>query len=125
MSKYPQLAEMGILHPEQIRTYMINSISRIDVLRIIYKRKEGSLLPASRSYEFPRVQKTITNSKGEPETVLETAPALRAAVAELKELMQLREQEPELAATMLEELESLENELACRIQHMKDLLEKV
>jgi len=122
MSKYPQLTEMGILHPEQIRAYRINSISRIDVLRIIYKRKEGSLLPSSRSYEFPRVQKTITNSKEEPETVLETAPDLRAAVAELTELMQLREQEPELAASMLEELESLEGELACRIQQMKDLL---
>ena len=36
--------------------------------------------------------------------------------------MALREQEPELAATMLEELESLESELACRIQHMKDML---
>lgn len=122
MSKYPQLTEMGILHPEQIRAYRINSISRIDVLRIIYKRKEGSLLPSSRSYEFPRVQKTITNSKGQPETVLETAPDLRAAVAELTELMQLREQEPELAASMLEELESLEGELACRIQQMKDML---
>lgn len=122
MSNYPQLTEMGILHPEQIRTYMINSISRIDVLRIIYKRKEGSLLPSSRSYEFPRVQKTITNARGESDTVLETAPALRAAVAELKALMALREQEPELVATMLEELESLETELACRIQHMKDML---
>lgn len=122
MSKYPQLTEMGILHPEQIRAYRINSISRIDVLRIIYKRKEGSLLPSSRSYEFPRVQKTITNSKGQPETVLETAPDLRTAVAELTELMKLREQEPELAATMLEELESLEGELACRIQQMKDML---
>ena len=125
MSKYPQLTAMGVLNPEQIRAYMINSISRIDVLRIIYKRKEGSLLPSSRSYDFPRVQKTITNSKGEPETVLETAPALRAAVGELKALMQLREQEPELAASMLEELESLESELACRIQHMKELLKKV
>ena len=125
MSKYPQLTEMGILHPEEIRSYMVNSISRIDVLRIIYKRKEGSLLPCSRSYEFPRVQKTITNSKGEPETVLETAPALRAAVAELKALMELRENEPLLAASMLEELESLEYELAYRIQNMKDLLKSV
>ena len=125
MSKYPRLTEMGILHPEQIRTYMINSISGIDVLRIFYKREPGSLLPTTRSYEYPRVQKTITNSKGKPETILETAPELRAAVIELKDVLQSRETIPELAASVLDELESLESELACRLQHIKDLLKNV
>ncbi len=122
MSDYPQLAEMGIRNPHQIRTYMVNSISRIDVLRIIYKRKEGSLLPVTRSYEFPRVQKTITNSKGAEETVLETAPALRAAEAELKALIESRDAMPERTLTLLEELESLETELACRVDHIRSLL---
>lgn len=125
MSKYPQLTEMGILHPEQIRTYIVNSISGIDVLRIFYKREPGSLLPTTRSYEYPRIQKTITNSKGEPETVLQTAPELRAAVTELKEVLQSRETIPELAASVLDELESLENELACRLKHVRDLLKNV
>lgn len=125
MSKYPQLTEMGILHPEQIRTYIINSISGIDVLRIFYKREPGSLLPTTRSYEYPRIQKTITNSKGEPEAVLQTAPELRAAVTELKEVLQSRETIPELAASVLDELESLENELACRLKHIRDLLKNV
>jgi hypothetical protein len=116
---------MGILHPEQIRTYIVNSISGIDVLRIFYKREPGSLLPTTRSYEYPRIQKTITNSKGEPETVLQTAPELRAAVTELKEVLQSRETIPELAASVLDELESLENELACRLKHVRDLLKNV
>ena len=122
MSKYPQLSEMGILHPEEIRSYIVNSIAGIDVLRIFYTRKSGSLLPKSRSYEYPRVQRTITGDSAETKTVLETAPELRAAIAELKEILQSREPLPEIAATVLEELESLEHELACRIQHIRELL---
>ena len=125
MSKYPRLTEMGILHPEQIRTHLINSISGIDVLRIFDKREPGSLLPTTRRYDYPRVQKTITNSNGKPETILETAPELRAAVIELKDVLQSRETIPELAASVLDELESLESELACRLQHIKDLLKNV
>ena len=123
MSDYPQLTEMGIQHPQQIQTYMVNSIARVDVLRVVYKRKEGSLLPASRSYEFPRVQKTIKNPKGGEDVVLETAPALRAAVTELKELMQACEEKPDVTATLLDEIKSLEREIAWRIEHIKKTLE--
>jgi hypothetical protein len=122
MNKYPQLSEMGILHPEEIRSYIVNSIAGIDVLRIFYTRKSGSLLPKSRSYEYPRVQRTIADDSGETKTVLETAPELRAAIAELQEVLQSRESLPEIAASVLEELESLEHELACRIQHIRELL---
>lgn len=124
MSDYPQLKEMGIKHPKQIRNYMVNSISDVDVLRIIYKRKEGSLLPVSRSYEFPRVQRSVRNSKGELQTVMETAPTLRAAVTELKSLMEKRESKPELATVLLGELAELEQEMHCRIEYLRELIEK-
>ncbi len=122
MSDYPQLSEMGIQHPDEISTHVINSIAGIDVLRIIYKRKEGSLLPVSRSYEFPRVQRTITNSKGDEETVMETAPALKAAEKELDEIEQSSQQNKDLAATVRAELEALESELDCRIKQIRDML---
>ena len=123
MSDYPQLTEMGIQHPEQIQTYMVNSIARVDVLRVVYKRKDGSLLPASRSYEFPRVQRTVKNAKGADEVVLETAPALRAAVEELKGLLEARTEKADVTATLLEEIKSLEREIAWRIEHIKKTLE--
>ena len=122
MSDYPQLLEMGILHPEQIRTYVINSISRVDVLRVVYARKAGSLLPSSRSYEFPQVQRTVTNSSGQPETVMETAPELKAAEAELKKLVQSKADKTEIRAALTEELALLESELASRIGHIRELL---
>jgi hypothetical protein len=104
---------------------MVNSIATTDVLRIIYKRKEGSLLPASRSYDFPRVQRTVESPKGKPETVLETAPALREAVKELKKLVAEREDKADLIDTLLDEVETLESEITWRIKHIKSLLQKV
>ncbi len=124
MSDYPQLNDMGIQRPEQIRNYMVNSISGIDVLRIIYKRDEGSLLPISRNYEFPRVQRSVKSSKGDEQAVLETAPALRAAVSELKSLIAGRKDKPELAASLLQELAELEQEMHCRIEHLRDMIKK-
>ena len=122
MSDYPQLSQMGILHPEEIRDYKVNSSSGGDGLRIFYKRKEGSLLPTSRSYEYPRVQRTIADTGGESKTVLETAPPLRAAIAELKQIVHERAKESDLNESLRDELEALENEFACRVQHIKDLL---
>lgn len=124
MSDYPQLNEMGIQHPEQIRNYMVNSISDIDVLRVVYKRKEGSLLPVSRSYEFPRVQRSVKDKTGGEQAVMETAPALRDAVTELKSIMAARKDKPELAAVLLQELEALEQEMHCRMEHLRELIEK-
>lgn len=124
MSDYPQLHEMGIKNPKQIRNYMVNSISDVDVLRIIYKRKKDSLLPVSRSYEFPRVQRSVKTSKGGEQTVMETAPKLRAAITELKSLMDARKDKPELASVLLEELAELEQEMHCRIEHLRELIEQ-
>ncbi|MEO0615833.1 MAG: DUF3461 family protein [Pseudomonadota bacterium] len=122
MSQHPQLEDMGILNPGEIRTYMVNSLAGVETLRIVYKRKEGSLLPVSRSYEFPQVQKTVTDSKGRKSDVLETAPALKTALGELKSLMKAREEETEHRELLLSELDALENELACRIAHIRSLL---
>ena len=118
----PQLKQMGVQNPAQIRDYAVNSISGVDVLRIIYKREKGSLLPVSRSYEFPRVQREIKSASGKKKSVMETAPALRTAVDELKALIQARTDRPTLAESILDELESLEHEMAWRIEHIRELL---
>ena len=35
---------MGITNPEDIARYSLQGIDHIDILRIVYKRKKGSLL---------------------------------------------------------------------------------
>ena len=125
MSDYPKLTEMGVLHPEQIDRYMVNSISNLDVLRIIYKRRKGSLLPVSRTYEFSRVQREFTDRKGESQSVMETDPALRAAVTELKQLLQATEDKRSLAESIDEELRQLEEEFAMRCESLRERVRRL
>ena len=125
MSDYPQLTEMGVLHPEQIDRYMVNSISNLDVLRIIYRRRKGSLLPVSRTYEFPRVQREMTDRAGETQSVMETDPTLRAAVTELKQLLQATEDKRSLAESIDEELRQLEEEIAMRCESIRELVARL
>ncbi len=59
MPTYPTLTEMGINNPGEIERFSLNTVNNTDILRIVYKRKKGSLLPASKRFRFGRATKTI------------------------------------------------------------------
>ncbi len=127
MSDCPTLEEMGILHPLQIDRYQVNSMQNYDVLRIIYDRGESSFLPLTRTYKFPRVQKTV--SKGQEanasQTVLEINPCLRKAVDELKELLKVKKDKRTLAQSVLDEMQQLEDEVTMRSAYIKELVKQL
>lgn len=127
MTDYPRLAEMGVLHPQHIVYFSINSLEYTDHLRIFYERPKGSLLPTSRTYKFPRVQKKLEPGSAVtgPDVVMESNPALREAVAELESLLGVRESKEDLAATVLNELRQLEEDVAIRSDCIKNLVEKM
>ena len=89
MNDYPQLRDMGVLNPQEIDRFIVNSISPYDVLRIIYARRKGSFLPETRTYRFPRVQMpTSASTDGQQtESVMETNPVLRSVLDELSNLL--------------------------------------
>lgn len=124
MADYPKLEEMGILHPQEIDRFVVNSISNYDVLQIVYARRKGSLLPMTRSYRFPRAQKSATKGSGaqQSESVMETNPDLRLAIDELQGLVEAKGHKQDATRTIIEELESLQGEVAIRSQRIKDLL---
>ena len=123
MSKYPQLTEMGVVHPQQIDRYSVNSIGYTDVLRIVYVRPKGSILPLTRTYQFARVQDTTADAaKGEDNTVMNTHPCLRKAVSELDELLAAKERVEDVAASIIEELALLQEDVALRSECIKSLL---
>lgn len=123
MADYPRLADMGVLHPQQIVHFSVNSLEFTDHLRIFYDRPKGSLLPASRTYKFPRVQKKL--EKGDTDGVMASNPALLEAIDELETLIGKRESKEELAATILKELRQLEEDVAIRSACVKDLVERL
>lgn len=127
MTKYPRLAEMGVLHPEQIAHYSVSSIDYTDHLRIVYDRPKGSLLPVSRSYRFPRVQKTRSATGDGPENsvVMESSAEFREANAELQALLATREVKQTITAQILDELRQFEDEFTMRSENLRGLIEKI
>lgn len=124
MTDCPNLTSMGILHPEQITNFQVNSFANYDVLRVLYKREKGSLLPDSRTYKFLRVQKdaVVNRESGQTETVLETNPCLKSALGELRSLRDALEKKQDVAASVREELERLEQDVALRAAGIRELI---
>jgi hypothetical protein len=127
MSNYPHLTEMGILNPQEIEKFAIYSTDSLDVLRIIYERKKGSLLPFSKNYKFPRVKKSVLVDSGTRETaiVFESTEAFRSALHELEALKIDKTKGEDLAALILAEIQYLEEDIALRTEYIKTLVGKI
>lgn len=127
MNNYPKLTEMGVQHPDEIEKFAVYTVGHTDVLRIIYDRKKGSLLPVSRRYKFPQVKKSVIVDSGtrQTETLFESTPAFREALHELEQLKLAREKGQDLAAMIREEFQHLEEDIALRTQYIKKMLEKL
>ena len=109
MSNYPHLTAMGILNPQEIEKFAIYSTDKLDVLRIIYERKKGSLLPVSKNYKFPRVKKSVLVDSGTRDTaiIFESTDAFRNALHELEALKVNKSKGDDLAALILAEIRYL------------------
>ena len=127
MSKYKLLTEMGVQNPEQIERYGLYTVDNTDILRIFYTRKQGSILPVSRTYRFERIKKSTLVDSGtrQTEIIYESAPAFRNAVAELDRIMAAKDRKQELSSLIAEEVRLLEEDLASRIDYIKSLVAKI
>ncbi|MEO0972178.1 MAG: DUF3461 family protein [Pseudomonadota bacterium] len=126
-TKTPKLTEMGVRNPEHIDSYAVSSFGYTDSLRITYTRPRGSLLPTSRTYRFPRVQKSavVNPQTGKTEVVMESDVIFREAVEELKALLANRHEPHALADAMLREIHALEEEIAMRSACLRELAEQL
>ena len=127
MSDYPRLTDMGIRHPGEIEKFAVYTIGNTDVLRIIYDRKKGSLLPVSRRYKFPQLKKSVIVDSGtrQTESLFESTPAFREALHELEKLKLAREKGQDLVAMIREEIKLLEEDIALRTQYIQSLVDKL
>ncbi|MEO1248088.1 MAG: DUF3461 family protein [Pseudomonadota bacterium] len=127
MSDYPRLKEMGIARPLEIAYFSVNSIDHTDFLRIVYNRSPGSLLPASRSYRFPRIQRKLGADGGatDGQFAMESSHEFREAVDELEKLLSVKEYKSEIADEMLDALRQLQEEVAMHGEYLKVLINKI
>ncbi len=127
MKNYPRLKEMGVQNPHQIEKFSIYSTDEFEILRIVYAREKGSLLPVSRKYKFRRIKKTVLVDSGTRQTdiLYESAPAFREALSELEAIKVEKEQTHDLAALISEEIRLLKEDVALRTEYIHTLLERL
>lgn len=127
MKNYPTLTEMGINNPEQIERFSLSTSNNTDHLRIIYRRKKGSLLPGSKRFEFGRASKTIVTDSGSRKTqvVYEISPFVQKAVEELEHIVNDKKTHLEHAAIVKDELQRLHQEMTSRLSYIETLIDDI
>ena len=131
MHEYKTLREMKIKRPTQIDRYSVQTIEHsdvhTDVLRIVYKRKKGSLLPESQRFRFPRIKKTEMQDSGTRKMDIrwEVSPFLQKAVSELDQILTTTLSKEENIKLILEEMRRLEEDAAHRIDYIRGLVESI
>jgi hypothetical protein len=125
--KYPALTEMGITNPEDITRYSMQYINNIDVLRIVYKRKKGSLLPTSKKFRFGRSKKMVVTDSGlnKTEVLYEVSPFVSKVTDELHKIVELKHSQSKQKEIILDEIHRLEEETNTRITYLKELVSKL
>lgn len=126
-AKYSMLADMGIVNPEQIDRYSLQSSGDVDVLRVIYKREKGSLLPSSKKFKFPRNVRYIEQDAGnkKSETISEVSPGLSKAIVELHSIVNQKHTRAEQKEIIEDEILRLEEEISTRVTYLKSLVKNL
>ena len=131
MIQYKTLKEMKIKRPTQIDRYSVQTVEHgeetTDVLRIVYKRKKGSLLPESQRFRFPRIKKTSVEDSGTRKMDIrwEVSPFLQKAISELDQIISTELSKQETIKLILDEMRRLEEDAAHRIDYIRSLIEEI
>lgn len=127
MANYPALTEMGVNNPENIERYSLQTVKNVDILRIVYKRKKGSLLHTSKKFRFGRAQRMVVVDGGSQKTEIihEVSPFVIKVTDELRALVKTKHSRVEQKDIILDELRRLEEETNTRIAYLKGLIEKL
>ncbi len=127
MAKFPNLSEMGINNPGEIEHYSLSTTNNIDHLRVIYKRKKGSLLPTSKRFEFGRASRTVMTDSGTQATeiVHDISPFLHKALQELDQLIDAKKSNLEQVKLVKQEIQRLHQEIDSRMAYIESLIDQV
>lgn len=124
MSDYPTLTKMGIANPHDIIRYSVQAVNNLDILRIVYQRKKGSLLPDSKRFRFARGEK-LTSGDGiqNNRMVSEVSPILNDALLELSQLVKEERSREKRLEIIKDEIKRLEEDHHGRIAYIKSLVD--
>ena len=127
MEKYPTLSQMDISSFDEIRDYSIFTEKENNVLKIYYKRKEGSLLPRRKAFKFPKRSRPFTDtvSNQSAPQLQEPSPTFLKAVEELNSLLKGKKESVDNKDQILRRLDQLESEVKSNISEIRSLLDRL
>lgn len=127
MADYPALAEMGVNSTENIERFSLQTVRNVDILRIIYKRKKGSLLHTSKKFRFGRSERMVVTDSGSQKTevIHQISPFVIKVTDELRSIIKSKHSQGELKEIILDEIRRLEEETNSRSAYIKSLVEKL
>ena len=126
-TNYPSLLEIGIKNPEEIIRYSLQSKNDIDSLRIVYKRKQGSLLPSSKKFIFNRIKRMVSAESDSDKTkiIYQINPILDKVISELDQVVNHQHTHEEQKEIIQDEINRLDQEVTSRIAYIKTLVDKL
>jgi hypothetical protein len=127
MSDYPTLLEMGINNPKEIDRYSLQTVNNVDILRIVYRRQKGSLLPVSKRFRFGRAEKLIL-AEGDHRAAQiqhEISPFVRKALLELDKIVAGKRDRRNQLDIIKEEMQRLQEETSSRLAYVQSLIDEL
>ena len=128
MSDFPTLKEMGINNPQEIDRYSLQTVNEnMDILRIVYKRQKGSLLPASKRFRFGRSERILMGEDDTKSPMIhyEISPFVRKAMSELDKIVQSKRDRNYQLQVIREEMQRLQEDTTARMSYIQELVDEL
>ena len=121
---YPNLQDIGIRNPEDIKRYSLRQENDKDVLKVYFRKQPGMLIGKSSKFKFQRQSKKVSGGQNtEKFTELsEINPTLHKIVQELDSLSVQTGTEEELKKQVLSDLKHLQDVVNNKIKEIEKKL---
>lgn len=127
---YPNLRDIGIRNPENIKRYSLRKEGEKDILKVYFRKSSGMLIGRSSKFKFQRQIKTVSGGQhnhhiqGTTE-LSEINPTLHKIIQELDSLSLHESSEKELKQQILSDLKHLQLVVDNKIQEIENKLDKL
>ena len=121
---YPNLRDIGIRNPEDIKRYSLRQEGEKDVLKVYFRKQSGMLIGKSSKFKFQRQMKKVSGGQNTEKftDLSEINPTLRKIIQELDSLSVQVGTEQELKKQVLSDLRHLQDVVNNKIAEIEKKL---
>lgn len=126
MSEFNTLNAMGLTDIDSISHYKLSNKDQQEILKIYFKRPQGSTLPDSSTFCFERNQVVAADTKAASQSQASggSDPVLLGAIQELNTLSK-KHNNGDRRAILLNELDRLEQIMASKLRELREDLNRI